>query len=241
MFHFAICEDERPYLEYLSEEIQTVFRNIGSARGQFSIEPFNDSSRLLDTILSGKQYDVLFLDIVMPGVDGFELCRQLRAREAETLVIFISSKEELVFQSFAVQPFNFLRKNYVHEELPAAAREILQRLRRQRFHQLTLREPASGRVFTLPLKDILYVEAQLRYSHIRLRQEELNIRLPFREMEDTLLPLGFLKVHRSYLVNYRCIHRIDRQELSLSDGSRIPISRGRTGVVKMEFMEWAGV
>ena len=180
----------------------------------------------------------ILLDIVMPGIDGFDICRKIRSWESETLVVFISANEELVFQSFEVQPFHFLRKNHIDREIGLVAQEILRKLRQKKTDKVVIREERSGKLHILPVKDTLYVEAQLRTCIARLKKEEITIRRPFRELESQLLASGFIKVHRSYLVNYRHIYRIENQKVILNDGIEIPISRDRIGDVKKEFMIW---
>lgn len=235
MYHFAICEDERDCLSYLAVQIIEAFKGCGES---IKLDQYSEGRNLIDAVMQGKSYDVLFLDIVMPDMDGFEICRKIRTWESDTLVVFISSNEELVFQSFEVQPFTFLRKNKIHTEIVVTAKEIQRKLKQKNIDKVTIVEERSGKLHILPVKDTLYVEAQLRCCRIRLKEEELIVRSHFSSLEKQLNPCGFIKVHRSYLVNYRYIYRIENQEILLDGGIRLPISRGRIGDVKMEFMIW---
>ena len=119
MYHFAICEDEKECLNYLAVQIIEAFKECGET---IALDQYSGGRNLIDAVMQGRNYDVLFLDIVMPDMDGFEICRKIRTWESDTLVVFISSNEELVFQSFEVQPFNFLRKNKIetYHKLPAS-------------------------------------------------------------------------------------------------------------------------
>ena len=235
MYCFAICEDEKECLHYLAEQIRSAFEECGET---VRLDQYDCGGHLIEEIRKGKSYDVLFLDIVMPGIDGFDICRKIRSWESETLVVFISANEELVFQSFEVQPFHFLRKNHIDREIGLVAQEILRKLRQKKTDKVVIREERSGKLHILPVKDTLYVEAQLRTCIARPKKEEITIRRPFRELESQLLASGFIKVHRSYLVNYRHIYRIENQKVILNDGIEIPISRDRIGDVKKEFMIW---
>ncbi|CUQ59719.1 MULTISPECIES: LytR/AlgR family response regulator transcription factor [Hungatella] len=235
MYHFAICEDEKECLNYLAVQIIEAFKECGET---IALDQYSGGRNLIDAVMQGRNYDVLFLDIVMPDMDGFEICRKIRTWESDTLVVFISSNEELVFQSFEVQPFNFLRKNKINTEIGITAKEIQRKLKQKSIDKVTIIEERSGKLHILPLKETLYVEAQLRCCRIRLKEEEIIVRSHFSSLEKQLISCGFIKVHRSYLVNYRYIYRIENQEILLDGGIRVPISRDRIGDVKMEFMIW---
>lgn len=113
MYSFAVCDDEPEYLKFAAEEIRKAFALAGE---KVAVELYARGEKLVRDIQEGREFQVLFLDIVMPETDGFEICRQIRVWESNTLVVFFSSNEELVFQSFRVQPFGFLRKKYLQSE-----------------------------------------------------------------------------------------------------------------------------
>lgn len=235
MYSFAICEDETESMNYLSEQIIQTFEKCGK---KIHLEKFDNGRSLIDAIRTGKKFDALFLDIVMPDVDGFQVCKILKTWEMDILVIFVSANDELVFQSFGIRPFSFLRKNYVWEDLEPLAIDIIGRLRRSDKKQIVIQEERSDTIHVFPVKHMLYAEAQLRTCKICLQKEEVYVRYIFRNLESQLIPSGFIKVHRSFLVNYRFIYQIDKREVVLVNGNRIPVSRDRIGDVKKEFMFW---
>lgn len=237
-YHFAICEDDKIFLEYLKTELQEAFADAANGES-FLIDTYSDSCTLLERIQAGESYDALFLDIVMPDISGFELCRRIRSWESGVLIIFVSSKEELVFQSFDVQPFYFLRKNHLDQESGTVTREVMEKLRLNNMDKISLQGVNGSVLFTVSIRDTMYAEAQLRFCRFKMVVGEQSVKLPFREIIRQLEPAGFIRVHRSYLVNYRFIRRIEGQDVELDDGNRIPISRGRTGEVKMAYMQWS--
>ena len=185
MYSFAICEDEVVCLSYLKHVIKQAFEK---EKIEVVIEVFEDGEALIRQIQQGKVYDVLFLDIVMPTINGFEICKTLKTWEKETLVVFISGQEELVFQSFEVQPFCFIRKNYIESELPLLVEKLQKKLALSSSQKIIIKEERSGKLYFFNVKDIIYVEAQLHMCHLYLKQEERIIRFVFKELEALLVP-----------------------------------------------------
>ena len=114
----AACEDNLGALGLIRERLEGAFHD---QKLPIVVDAYSDPRMLLKAVGDGRRYDLFFLDIDMPGLNGIELCRRLRADGSRALVVFISGKEELVFQTFEVQPFRFVRKNHFQEELPQLA------------------------------------------------------------------------------------------------------------------------
>ena len=171
----------------------------------------------------------------MPGIDGIQVCRHIRAQAPDSLVIFISNKEELVFQTFEVQPFRFIRKSEYQKLLPALVDAISQKLEEQTKHLIFITEPGSGDIFSFDIRNIFYVEAQRKNCLIVTTVGNSIVQCKISDMEEYLVPHGFIKIHRSYLVNCRHIFYIGKSTLQLTSGQELPISRGKVDKVKEGF------
>ena len=234
----AICEDEPKVLEYLHRQLSF---HLQAEHQIINFDCYQDGQALIDAVRKGKNYQLLFLDIDMPEINGIEVCRRIRRIHNfpdTTLVIFISNKEELVFQTFEVQPFRFIRKSHFHEELPSLAAAICRELNRKKGVTLTIEEQHSNMVYSVNINDILYVEVIGKYCHIITPAKELKIRYQLSALSDMLAGYGFLQPHRSYLVNCRYIFSIEKNEILLDDQTAIPVSRNRVRQVKQEFLEF---
>ena len=184
---------------------------------------------------SGR-YDVYFLDIEMPGMNGIELCRRARAIIPEALVVFISNKEELVFQSLEVQPFRFVRKSHFVEEQERTVRAIVRELGRHHERYVHLEDTRLGRSIRVDVNALSLVEVRGRDCHFTVGGEELTIRCRLQDVEELLEGHDFLKPHRSYLVNANAIRSVGRAEVTLTDGTEVPLSRNRANEVRGQFM-----
>ena len=120
------------------------------------------------------------------------MCIRDRAQAPDSLVIFISNKEELVFQTFEVQPFRFIRKSEYQKLLPALVDAISQKLEEQTKHLIFITEPGSGDIFSFDIRNIFYVEAQRKNCLI------VTTEMCIRDSICTSLRLLLIIFHISY-------------------------------------------
>lgn len=235
MFHAAICEDEPEISKYIEKTLFSEFEKVGI---QVVFEVFHNGNRLLDMIDKHYHFDLLFMDIEMPEIDGISICRKLRQVNSETLVIFISNKEELVFSSFEVQPFRFIRKSHYDSLLPTLVSSIQSELAHRHPNIVQVIEPGSKDMFSFDVRQIMYVEAQGKNCIIVTTTSSTTIKTKLMEIENQLATYNFLKPHRSYLVNCKFVSIVRKNDLELTDHSTVPISRGHLDEIKMKFLQF---
>lgn len=231
----AICEDESNVLKYFHQQLTREFL---SDSYDITLDAFTDGQLLLNSICTGKEYQIVFLDIEMPGINGIEVCRKIKTIHKDTLVIFISNKEEMVFQTFEVQPFRFIRKTHFKQELPALVSAIKKALQEKQGVILTIEEQHSNNVYSININHVLYIEVIGKYCHFVTTQKDFKVRCQLLFLAEQLKDLGFIQTHRSYLVNYRYIFSIGTTECFLDNHMRIPISHKRLREVKEKFLEF---
>ena len=184
-------------------------------------------------------YDVIFLDISMRGQNGMELARQIREKEKDVILVFVTSDASYVFDGYEVGAYRYLMKPVDEKKLW----EILDYARTQKEVEeenyiLVKKDSQSVRV---NLKDIIYIEAQKHYVNLCMENKEsINIKTAFTELlqetqekSDTIL-----LTHRSYAVNIEKVVRIGRTECVLSDGSVVPVSRSFYKEVNEAFIKY---
>lgn len=235
MLHAAICEDEPEISKYIEKTLVSEFEKNGF---QVQFEVFNNGNKLLDMIDRHYHFDILFMDIEMPEMDGISICRKLRQINSETLVVFISNKDELVFSSFEVQPFRFIRKSHYDSLLPSLVNSIQTELARRHPNIVQIIEPGSKDLFSFDISQIMYVEAQGKNCKIMTTSGSTIIKTKLMEIEKQLSGYDFVKSHRSYLVNYKYIFTVRKSDLELTDHSIIPISRGHVEEIKKKFLNY---
>ena len=235
MLQAAIVEDEKVFLENTRDLLSAEFdkRHVSVA-----FDSFSDGQSFLTMLTQHFSFDMVFLDIEMPGIDGISVCRKIREMAPETIVVFVSNKEELVFQTFEVQPFRFIRKSELKEVVGSLVDALLTEIKRRSPQVIILQEPTGGDVFSFDVRNILYVEAQRKDCRIVTIANESIARIKLSDIEKSLEPYSFIKTHRSYLVNPEHISQIRKSSVLLENGAELPISRGLYDKVRQDFISF---
>ena len=230
MLKIAICDDEAAAVSVG----KNILKEDLAARGlSAEITGYTDAETLEDVIKAGSHYDLLLLDIDMPGKDGIELGTELHELLQDTLLIYVSGRPERVFDSFKARPFRFIRKPMLEQEWPIVWQDVEKELKRRQ---------ASFFVFTsktnqirMKSEAIVYVEALRKKEILHTEKEEYELNDGFESVAAELEGFGFIRIHRSYIVNYRFIHSINRTDVELDDGTILPIGRSKHQAVSQEF------
>lgn len=195
--------------------------------------------------------DLLFLDIQMPKLSGFEVLELLAERAPA--VVFTTAYDEFALRAFEVHAVDYLLKPVEPARLTAAVEHAAERLR-SRAPQPSAQELAAaarppgkrlervlirheGRVHVLPLERIDYIEAQDDYLSFACGGKHLRKQQTMSELETQLDPSRFVRIHRSFILNIERLARIDLYGKDswlaiLADGSKLPMSR--TGHAKLK-------
>ena len=190
--------------------------------------------------------DVLFLDVQMPGLDGFAVLRNVGASKVPALV-FVTAFDRYALRAFEEHALDYLLKPFSDERFAAVLQRVRERLREKRQadtgrrlaallesqaprvgpQQLIVRD--SGRTLVIPYDEILWIEAEDYYVNIHARQRSTLARIPLKSLADELDD-RFVRVHRSAIVNVACVREVEPlasgdQRLELSDGTELRVSR----------------
>ena len=148
----AICEDDSYFLNYSSKIIQACF---AAYQPDCVIDSFSDSSILFKTLTSHNLYDVLFLDIDMPQIDGITIGSFLKKAEADAFIIYLSGREDLVFDTFETRPFSFLPKNQFQQKIRSTVASVCIACQQK---QTLVSFFIGGTHYQWDLKKLVYIE-----------------------------------------------------------------------------------
>ena len=210
-YKIAICDDESVHIE----KIRTILSD-------YETDNYLSPAALLDAVSSGVRYDVLFLDIVMPQIDGISLARELRDLDEDMLIVFITSKIEYMQTGYEVRAFRYLLKDQIDEGLSKIWNDIIKELldRQDAYFSYEF----ERKTYRLPIRDILYFESNLRRIVVHTKASE-NAAL-YGKLDDLSVKYSsFIRVHKSYLINRRYIRMISAGTVILSNGEVLPVSR----------------
>jgi two-component system LytT family response regulator len=217
-------------------------------RDESDIEIVGESATALETIelVRTASPELLFLDIQMPGMDGFDVVGTLSGQPAAPVprIIFTTAYDQYAVRAFEVNAVDYLLKPFTHERL----RTAIQRVREQPAAQPQSPGAANGgssavnlytnrivfksrgRILFLPVSDIRWIGAEGNYVRLCTASEMHLLRETMAHLQDRLDPRGFLRVHRSFIVNLKYVKEVRREAngdsvVILDNGQKVAMGR----------------
>lgn len=222
-----ICDDEKLILKELEKEIKC---HVPEA----AILCFDTGSKLLEKI-EVSACDVLFLDIDMPEISGMYIAKALSGLCKPPLLVFVTSHDELVYESLQYHPFGFIRKSHFKLEIEKVLNDCREQLEssKRRFYFRT-----AGKDAALFLADILYFEADGNYLKVYTNKESYRFRSTVTAVENSLAHDGFVRVHKGFLVNQSAVRLIGSEEIELTDGTHISLGKSFAAKARQQLLEY---
>ncbi len=232
MIRIAICDDEK----LMTAGIEELVMNAAVRRGvRTDIDVFYSGSGLMDYIRSGHEYDLIFLDIEMPHMDGIEFARKLRSTNSEAVLVYISAHTEYAIQLFDVETFRFLTKPVDEEAFVEVFHKACDRiLSGSRFFTYT----SNKAVQRVRLGSILYFESKGRQVQIVTADDRMCFYGRLDEVEErlSLENLEFLRIHKSFLVNMEHVEKLSCDRVRLRSGEELRISQERQKLIQKQYL-----
>jgi DNA-binding LytR/AlgR family response regulator len=181
--------------------------------------------------LGQHQVDVMFLDVEMPGISGFELMDKL---DYPPQVILTTSKTEYAYDAFQYNVTDYLRKPFSYDRFL----ESIQKLRPPATETQTSNADhifikVDGKLVRLESSDILYIESMGDYVRFITRQRKYITHNTIKNIESRVEGMGFMKVHRSYIVNMSQVDDLQDTNLIVK-GVSIPVSKSHKMRIRQE-------
>lgn len=231
MINIAICDDSLTINTHLESVIASASQNL-SINVKCNI--FFDGATLLKSIMNGAMYDLIYLDVEMPVMNGIETAKSIRTMGLSTLFIFISAHEHYMKGLIATEPFYFLSKPIQVDDFHCAFASAIKRIteKPQNFTFMYKKE-----YYKLPLKDIQYFESDNRLINVHTSTTSSVFYGKLNDIETQLshTERHFLRVHQSYLVNFDHIYTLDHLKVVLLNGQTLPVSHEKQKAVREMF------
>lgn len=234
MIELAICDHDENAQTVIMGAAETVLRDRGF-RAQ--IERYSSGEALLEAAGS-RHFDLVLLEVELPGMDGIQTARRLQETSRSTRVIFISERESRVFDAMRVQPLGFVRKSRFFKDLTEFLNiymdSCLEESRRGLMELAT-----RSNLVTLDSRQVQYVEGCRNYQQIYISggHQPVEVKMTMDKLEKLSEPYGFIRIHKGYLVNSRHIRSVAYDHVILLDGTRLPVGRSKAGEVKRKYLD----
>ncbi len=222
-----ICDDEPQILSNIAKKVLECLPDS-------NVRVFSSGLELLHR-LETESCDILLLDIDMPEITGLEIARHLAPGEKRPLLLFVTSHDELVYDSFQYHPFAFIRKSYFDVEIIDALTDCLQELEHRERHFCFRTE---GNRVCLFLSDILYFEADGNYLKLFSKTGQYRFRSTITSVENTLTNCGFIRIHKGFLINQAAVRLFGSEKAELFDGTMLPVGKSYTKAAREHFLRY---
>ncbi len=215
----AICDDDALQREYLTELLAPwAKRN----RHLAEIKTYSGAKPFLFDYGTEKDFDILLLDIEMPEINGIEIAKRVRAENSAVQIIFVTGYYRYFSDGFDVSALHYLLKPIDGAKLYPVLDKAVDNLS---YRQRSVLLSTSDGEYKVSLADICFVESQNVYLDVHTTRGTYRTRMTLKSFSDQLDDT-FFKVHRSYTVALKYIKKITRNEITMSGGETVPISRG---------------
>ena len=231
VINVAICDDDIAATGKLDGMLQNIAKKYFI---NLEIEVYWDGKQLIETVESNAYYDMIFLDIEMKQEDGITVARKIRKIDSNVLIIYVTSHESYMQESFSVRPFRFLIKPLNEEQLnicfQAAFEDISNSDSYFRYNYQRIRHK-------IPIRDILNFQSDRRKIKIVTEQNVFELYGKLNEIEKSLnnSKAVFLRVHQSFLVNYKHVKGLSYDFLVLDNGKHVSISEDRRKQISEQY------
>lgn len=239
MLSVLICDDDAQILAHLEQEARRVL----SANGiEAKIAAYSDSDALTDSVLFSCDIALLDIDFENAKRNGMDIARSIRAFREDTVIIFVTNFIEYAPEGYEVRAFRYILKNRLERELEQYILEAADLLRS---HNDIYKLQVNGEIIDVPVKDILYLEVMHHSVTVYVKDGKstrtYSLYASLSDMEKELEPLGFLRIHKSYLVNMRHLRKLQCREALLDSGAALPVSEKSYRDSKSKYLLWRGV
>ena len=220
MLSIAICDDEAMQCLRMAGMVRKI---LDEMKILHIIRQFNSGKELL---CAEEDFDIIFLDIMMRGIDGMRTAKLLRKRmKKEEILVFISASREYALEAFEVEAFWYLLKPVDEKKLRMVLQKIIGKTEKEmQEFILVSKERQKKKLF---LDNIYYFEIRGRTIDVHGADGIFTYYEQIGNLEKMLQKKGFFRCHKSYLVNLKYVESYTRQEILMDNGERIMIAKRR--------------
>lgn len=221
MITVAVCDDSKKMvdsvvgsLERYAEENNVELKIVSFFSGIDFLEQFDGT------------YDILFLDIKMPEMDGIMVAEKLRMRDKKIIIIFLTSLLQRAVDGYKVNAFNYILKPMGNKRLQIEMERCIRKLDEDNEDSFVVfnNEVGSSKVL---LRNIYFIETSNRNLKVHTTQGNYTCYWTLKEFESRIKEKGFLRSHFSFLVNLKYVEGIGKQDIRLITGEEIPLSKAK--------------
>lgn len=236
MLRIAICDDDGRAVEEHAAIAERSLRECGCA-GDYARYTSSDNL-LCDIEEDGFFFDLILLDIEMPGHTGMEIAERIKPFLPEVRIILITSHLEYAIDAFELSVFRYVPKGDLERRLPAAIREAARLITLEEGKTYTIQ--TSSRMERIAHREILCVRRDGKNAVLETRRGVSKVRKSLQQVHDELASEEFLFIDRGCIVNIIHVMHLEDGMAVLDSGAALPVSRSHWQAVKEQINAYWG-
>lgn len=221
MITIRVVDDDTRAAQQLVGHIQRYQAENGET---FAVDVLMDGAQLVEQYR--PDVDILFLDVDMPGLDGFAAAQQIRQLDSDVVIVFVTALGQYAIRGYEVGALSYLVKPVPYFAFSQQLMRSVAAVRRRPVDDFLVL-PTRGGIARVPTSDILYAESSRRHTIVHTADASYQVPITLKQLEDDLAGRPFYRSNNCYVVNLRYVAGVQEADCLLEDGRRLAISRSR--------------
>ena len=236
MLRIAVCDDN---IDELSNMVQLIDQYRASNNFNCEYAVFPNGFELVSALEKGKRFDIYCLDIIMPGLTGIDVAKEIRVFDKTAPILFFTSSPEFALESYSVKAVNYVLKPISKEKLFFTFDELLEQIKVKKDEDAIIVKSNEG-IQKILISNLAFVEVVGRNVRYHLSSGKVvECTEDFSAVCEKLIKYGcFFKPHRSYLVNMQYVNTIENHQITLQTLSSIPVAQGKAREIKQKYLNY---
>ncbi len=203
---------------------------------QMQIDCYNASFEFLEKYHGN--YQIIFLDIEMPGSDGLEVAREIRKKDEAVGIIFVTGMAQYAIEGYAVQAIDFIVKPVGYYNFSVKLEKAMQFFRKHKTKDILIN--GKDGIHRIAATNVYYIEKEKDDLIFHTGEEKYQMRGSVKTMKEKLEGMPFFECTSGCLVNLEYVNSIGKEDVTLADGTRLPLSRRLKKTFLQEYVDYVG-
>ena len=200
---------------------------------EMELETASNGAELI-SLWRPHRWNIIFLDIYMPQLNGIEAARRLRSVDAQCEIVFVTTSRSHGMEGYELRALDYLTKPYSQQDVDGAMDWFL-RKHAEKHGELTVRT-AEGKEM-LRLSDVSFIESRGHTCSIHLPERTVSVRRSIDELCSEL-DTAFFRCHKSFILNFAHVAKLGEKCFLMDDGESVPISASNLSKSKTAYLAW---